>query len=570
MRLNTRRTNGVDYVYFLESYRDPATKQPRTRTVKSFGRLDELTARDPDIMSKLQAECDRLNAAESPTVEAKLADLFKKEVANDDHAGLLLLNYGIFCYKAVWDELSLDGCFSRFKSSSRSELDLARCAFLMAALRSLNPCSKRASYQLKDSFLYNFGTVREQDVYGSLDFFADYKHEIEQHLYKKLFNGGKVSVSVAYYDVTTYYFESVEADLFREFGFSKDHRVGEVQVVMGLLIDSDGIPMGYELFPGNTSEFKTLLSSLNKLKKLYKIDKVIVVADRGLNSKSNLASIKELGYEYVLAFKLRGASSDVKAAVLSGEGYTQWRTEEGEGVYKFKSVPHTQVVSMVNDRKKVVLEDNLIISYSSKRAEKDAKDRERLVKKAEKLVAAPSMFRAELKKGGKSFVVADIGAAELRLDEARIAEQSLYDGYYGIISSNPELKASEAAAIHHGLWKIEESFRVLKTNLRARPVYVRTPSHVKGHFAICYLALVMQRLLEKKLKAAGVFASTREIQQALGQANVMALRIGDRNYYAKQQTPRLYDEIAQVTGILPLRTYSTKQELQKHFHHRMA
>ena len=94
---------------------------------------------------------------------------------------------------------------------------------------------------------------------------------------------------------STYYFESVEADLFREFGFSKDHRVGEVQVVMGLLTDSDGIPMGYELFPGNTLEFKTLLSSLNKLRKLYKIDKVIVAADRGLNSKSNLASVKEPG-----------------------------------------------------------------------------------------------------------------------------------------------------------------------------------------------------------------------------------------------------------------------------------
>ena len=573
LRLNTRRSNGVEYVYFLESYRDPVTKEPRTRTVKSFGRRDVLEARDPDIMSKLQAECDRINAETSTSVEEKLAELFKKAPADPVCEGLSLKNYGIFCYRALWNELSMDVCFRGIQSLSRSKCDLARSAFFLSALRNMQPCSKIASFRQKDSYLFNFGSLRLDDMYRSLDMFADYKSKIEAHLYKKLFNGEKKNVSVAFYDVTTYNFESVEADGFRNFGFSKDHRVGEVQVLMGLLIDECGIPLGYELFSGNTSEFKTLLSSLNKLKKQYKVEKVIVVADRGLNSKSNLARIKEMGFEYVLAFKIRGASDDVKAAVLSKDGFTECLKEDEEDSYRFKVLEHTQVVVCPDEdggRNKIYLTDSLIISYSSKRAEKDAKDRGRLIKKAEKLVGNPSMFKAELKKGGKSFVAADIDGNSLKLDAAKIAEQSLYDGYYGILSSDPEISPEEAVSIHHGLWKIEESFRIMKSGLRSRPCFVWTPEHIKGHFVICYLALVLQRLLEKKLKERGITGSSQAIQDSLNKANVMELRIKGQIFYAKEKTPKLYDEIADTLGIAPLRTYSTKTDLQKHFRHRIS
>ncbi|MCQ4763780.1 hypothetical protein NE577_06855, partial [Cloacibacillus evryensis] len=145
MRLNTRRSNGVEYVYFLESYRDPVTKEPRTRTVKSFGRRDVLEARDPDIMSKLQAECDRINAETSTSVEEKLAELFKKAPADPVCEGLSLKNYGIFCYHALWNELSMDVCFRGIQSLSRSKCDLARSAFFLSALRNMQPCSKIAS-----------------------------------------------------------------------------------------------------------------------------------------------------------------------------------------------------------------------------------------------------------------------------------------------------------------------------------------------------------------------------------------------------------------------------------------
>ena len=570
MRLNMRRTNGVDYVYFLESYRDPITKKPRTRTVKSFGRLDALVAHDPDILLKLQAECDKINSESSSSIEDELAEFFKKAPAVSTYEGMLLKNYGIFCYRALWDELSLDSCFRNIKSFSKSKCDLAKSAFLLSALRNMNPCSKIATFRQKDSFLYNFGSVRQEDVYRSLDMFAEYKDKLEKHLYHKLFGSEKKSISIAFYDVTTYYFESVRADDLRNFGFSKDHRVGEVQVVMGLLIDEFGIPLGYELFPGNTSEFKTLFSSLNKLKRQYKVEKVIIVADRGLNSKSNLAKIKEMGFEYILAFKLRGASDDVRDNVLSREGYISYDSSDGE--YRYKTLSHTQIVCYPEEdagRKKVFLTDNLIISYSSKRAAKDAKDRERLINKAEKLVNNPAIFKAEIKKGGKNFVMADIDGKSLQLDTAKIKEQSLYDGYYGILSSDAEIGAEEAVSIHHNLWKIEESFRIMKSSLKSRPCFVWTPQHIKGHFVICYLALVMQRLLEKKIKDLNISYSTQEIQKAIIQANVMELTLKGQTFYIKEKTSTQYDDIAKALGVMPLKTYTTKTDILKHFRHRI-
>lgn len=567
MRLYIKHARCGDYVYFMESYRDPVSKQSRNRIVRSFGRLDDLLKADPGALLKLEAELKDINAVPVRGVDELLAEFVKKEPAKVSFAGMPVLNYGIFCYRALWDELRLDDVLRRISDSAGSSVHLPRTAFLLAALRNMEPCSKAATFRRRGDYLYGFSDVRECDMYKSLDLLADYKERLESHLFKRLFHGRDEEVSVAFYDVTTYYFESVAADGFKGFGFSKDHRVNEVQVVMGLLIDGDGIPLGYDLYPGNTSEFKTLASALKKLKSSYKIKKVIVVADRGLNSKSNLSMIKKLGFEYILAFKVRSAPSDVKGAILSDEGYCSVAGEDGELSYRYKAMPHIQVIT--EDKKKVVLSDSLVISYSARRAEKDRRDRERLVKKAVKLVGNPAQFKAELKKGGKSFVVADIGGGTLRLDEEKIASQSIFDGYYGIISSDINLPAEAVTAIHHRLWKIEESFRVMKTDLEVRPCFVWTPRRIQGHFVSCYLAFVLQRLLELKLKRGGIQAGTQMIHEAIREANVTAITVQSKTIYIKNETGELYEQISGMLGMEPLHTYSMRVELEKALHHKI-
>ena len=345
--------------------------------------------------------------------------------------------------------------------------------------------------------------------------------------------------------------------------------MNEVQVVLGLLIDSCGVPLGYELYPGNTSEFKTLEPALRKLKEDYGIKEVIIVADRGLNSKSNLAAIKSLGMDYVMAMKLRGASVDLKEKIFSDEGYEEQFSEDtGEMVYKFKVLDRTTVVTQVEEiegekvKEKVSLEEKLLITYSKKREKKDRKDRERLIRKAERLIASPGNYNAELKKGGKSFVKVSVGK-DLKLDEEKIKEQSQFDGYYGIVTSKKELPASEVASIHHSLWKIEENFRVMKTGLEARPCFVWTDASVQVNFMICYLALVIQRLLEEELRRAGIKTTTEQILEAVRTASVAVLEDRGADIYMKTGANELFDRIGKVYDMEPLHTWNKKSQMKK-------
>ena len=574
MRLYIRHALSGDYVYFVESYRDPLSKKPRSRIVKSFGRLDALVKDDPDVLQHLSEELSRVNGeVAAVSVRDELDEFFKRSSSSDSYAGMPVLNYGILVYRHLWDELELDEALRLVGDSPVPALRLRKCAFLMSALRNMAPCSKLATFIRRDDYLFDFEDVREHDMYNSLSLLAAHKKSIERHLYRKLHSREVGDASVAFYDVTTYYFESVSADGFKAFGFSKDHRVNEVQVVMGLLIDSDGMPLGYELYPGSTSEFKTLYPALRKLRDAYGVKRVIVTADRGLNSKSNLAMIKKLGYEYIMAFKLRGASADVMQKVLDEDGYTYGKREEencAEGgsdidnVYKYKTIDHVEVAA--SDNKTVALVDRLIVNYSPKRAAKDRKDRERLIRKAEKLIANPSQFRAELKKGGKSFVIADVAQEKLELDREKIARQSMLDGYYGIICSDGGTSPEEAVSIHHKLWKIEESFRVMKSTLNARPCYVWTEASIRGHFVICYLALVMQRLLERKARENKIEASTQEIIDAVKKANVTAVNTGSRTIYVKHENSALYEDISQMLGMSQLKSYSTRKDIQAVLH----
>lgn len=222
-----------------------------------------------------------------------------------------------------WKQLKLDYFFNyRQKKSTKATIPYKTRAALLTYMRLMHPASKKRTFEQKDRLLhFPSGTIDLHQIYRSLSFFGQQKEALEQHLNKQIAEMVDRDVSVCFYDVTTYYFESQQADDLKRFGFSKDNKVNQVQVVMGLLIDSYGIPIGYNLYPGNTNEFGTLEPVLKQLKDQYGIQKLIITADRGLNSKANLAKIRRLGFDYVLAYKIRAASKEVKSLVLDDSGY---------------------------------------------------------------------------------------------------------------------------------------------------------------------------------------------------------------------------------------------------------
>jgi transposase len=372
---------------------------------------------------------------------------------------------------------------------------------------------------------------------------AEHKEEIEKQIFLKnstLFNQ---KIDVVFYDVTTYYFESNKADEFKDFGFSKDNKINEVQVMMGLLIDLEGRPIGYELFPGNTFEGNTLEKSLDKLKKRFNINKVIIVADRGLNSKLNFKKIKDKGYEYIVGSKLKSMPANIKKEALDLSSYIYMTKKHDENSLKYKVIEY---INHVKTKDEIIkLKERIICTYSPKRAEKDKKDRERLIEKAKELLDTPSKLTN--KRGAKKYI--DSTIENPLLDENKIQKDAKWDGIYGIQTSTENLSVEEIETAYHQLWKIEESFRVLKTNLEARPIFHWTERRIKGHFMLCFIAFLLERTLELELNKNKISYSVERIRVSLSALELSILNMEDKQYILRSKPDELAKSIFKTLKI---------------------
>ena len=520
---------GNKYVRVVHSYRDPETNKPKMKVIKNYGNLEKLLKQDKNFLEKLEKEIKEKNER---LKESTIDKIKKIETNNFEKEGLVRKNYGYLVYEKMWQELGISRWIKDIKT--RSKIEIEEILKQLVFQRLLTPSSKKSAYDHRENYVDFRNDLILEDYYRVLDIIYDEKEKLEKHLNSTLKKKFNRKLNVVLYDVTTYYFESVKKDEIKGFGFSKDNKVNQVQVVMGLLIDNNGIPVGYELYPGNTSEFSTLYPVIKDLKEKYKLKKVIVAADRGLNSGKNLLLLKELGLDYVMAYKLKGAKKEIKEKLFEG-GYTI------EKEFKYKLIEHVKEIRV--DGKVEKIQDNLLLGYSEKRAKKDKADRQRLLDKADKLLNKPSMMKQELKKGGKKFIKVTKGNLDIELDVKQIEEAEKMDGFFAIEYSQKELTGREVREIYGSLWKIEDSFRVLKTNLEARPIFVWSEKRIRAHFLICYLALVIERYLEKLLKDNNVNLSTAKIQEAIRNTTLGSVETLMGDYYIKDAESKEYLDI---------------------------
>lgn len=520
---------GNKYVRVVHSYRDPETNKPKMKVIKNYGNLEKLLKQDKNFLEKLEKEIKEKNER---LKESTIDKIKKIETNNFEKEGLVRKNYGYLVYEKIWQELGISRWIKDIKT--RSKIEIEEILKQLVFQRLLTPSSKKSAYDHRENYVDFRNDLILEDYYRVLDIIYDEKEKLEKHLNSTLKKKFNRELNVVLYDVTTYYFESVKKDEIKGFGFSKDNKVNQVQVVMGLLIDNNGIPVGYELYPGNTSEFSTLYPVIKNLKEKYKLKKVIVAADRGLNSGKNLLLLKELGLDYVMAYKLKGAKKEIKEKLFE-DGYTI------EKEFKYKLIEHVKEIRV--DGKVEKIQDNLLLGYSEKRDKKDKADRQRLLDKADKLLNNPSMMKQELKKGGKKFIKVTKGNLDIELDVKQIEEAEKMDGFFAIEYSQKELTGREVREIYGSLWKIEDSFRVLKTNLEARPIFVWSEKRIRAHFLICYLALVIERYLEKLLKDNNVNLSTAKIQEAIRNTTLGSVETLMGDYYIKDAESKEYLDI---------------------------
>lgn len=539
MHLKVIKAGNYEYVRLVESYREDGVV--KHKVILNLGRKDIIEG-NPSFQRLAQrlAEIAHGPSANSPA----LGNFSEGE----------LRNYGFVAYRKIWRLFELDRFFTEFKEhQTKVQFDLNSVCFLMSVQHLLSPLSKLGTFERRHQYL-GIPEIDLNHLYRSLDLLAENKERIEDFVFEQnrsLFN---MKVDVVFYDVTTFYFESVREDGFRDFGFSKDNKINEVQIVMGLLVDSEGRPIGYELFRGNTLDSKTLELSLDKLSQRFNINRVVIVADRGLNSKLNLKRIKAKGYDYIVASRLKKMSQGVLQEVFNPEGYTLLNTsnetQEDSELLRYKVLDH--VNRFRDDEGKVVeLSEKLVITYSPKRAAKDRADRQRLIDKAHRLLEQPSSIKASNKRGGKRFIKHISENDQYFLDEKAIANDERFDGYYAIQTSLHDLTPEAVLDAYHTLWKIEESFRIMKSTLEVRPIFHWTEKRIKGHFVICFLAFLLERTLEFRLKEHQLSISPAQIQEALGSLLFTEMEINGQRFLVKMKPSDNANKILRVLRIAP-------------------
>jgi len=552
--IKTTKVKNYEYIKLVESYWENG--KSKHRVLYNFGRLDVIK-QDESFLNAIEKLCGILDiTVEKETQPDEGSPL-------DDCSEAEFYNYGYLAYLKLWKELGIEDATGAPHPESTGP-SLSEVVFLMAAQHLLEPRSKLSTFNHQNRY-FNLKEIPLQTMYRALDKLSDYKRSIESELFDYNYACVGRKVDVVFYDVTTFAFESVRADELKDFGFSKACKFNEVQVVMGLLIDSDGIPIGYELYPGNTFDGKTMTEALANIKRLeYGIERVIIVADRGLNCKDNLNKIKEAGYGYIMSSKIKGMGKKMKAKILDPEGFTVINDKSGKEDFRYKTMPYTNVFTDENDEKHM-LEENLIITYSAKRAKKDQNDRDRLVEKAKKLLENPEKITASNKRGGKKYIgtTKPEEPTTWMLAEEKIEQDSQFDGFYGIQTSEKNMTAGDVIDAYHTLWKIEESFRIMKSTMEVRPIFHWSPKRIQGHFVLCFLAFLMERKLEFMLNSEkdDIPVSPDRIQESLNNMQLAAITTNNEKLFIKAKTDPLGNKIFKLLGLnMPL-NISTLPEL---------
>lgn len=557
IRITKSPTSKHSKVYLIEGYRDERGKS-KQRIVKKYGNLDELEAIDPGILDKLRQEAKEMDLNEV-TVELSLK---QRNGTNGPD-----LNYGYFFLEALYEQLQVPAFFKNLSSQRKNEVDLNELLKLLVFSRILDPASKKATWENQSNFFQPF-RIEKNSVYRGLSSMSEIKEDLQAFLHKQVSASYSRDCSLVFYDVTNYYFEIDEEDDVKKVGMSKQKQTTPI-VQMGLFIDSNGLPICYKLFPGNTADTSTLIPIVNEMKLRYSLGRVILTADKGLNSGKNLAYLVKRGDGYIVSQKIRGTGKAFINQVLEEEGYEYNKSR----TFKVKSFLRDRFVKDESGET-VELNEKVVCFWSKDYDDREKHKREDLEKKLNTYLNDPSKYNASNRFGLKKYLTLthvneETGVIEkikphLEFDQKKYAQDQELDGYYVIISSEVELSNDAIIEKYRGLWKIEESFKVLKSDLEGRPVFVKRNDRVEGHFLICYMALLLSRILELRLEHKH---SVRRIQKSLKGATCRSIHKG---IYSLAEQDEVFHDIEANFGVTldqdfarleQLRTY--KKEIQK-------
>ena len=525
----TKYKNGKIYLSIVDGYR--VNGKVKQKVYQKLGYLDELKKQFDDPIAHYKKYVDELKK-EFITKITTTFDTTKDNDFEDD-----TFNIGYSYLKNIFQELNISNVLKNKQYSTDIEYSLSKACELLTYSRILDPGSIKYNYEHKNQFFEPFDLSLD-DLYRSLKPLLECKEDIFKTIWESTKDTYNRDASTSYYDCTNYYFEIEYDDEdtlnengeiikkgLRKRGPEKNHRPDPI-VEMGLLLDKQGFPISYNLFSGNTSEKETLIPEIDNIKRRHNIEKVIVVADRGLNCSDNMIKMagidldKENRDGYIYGQSVRGADQEFKNWVLSGDYKIDKIIDDNDNeiIFKHKSRIYPKKMYITRDDKgltkngnkkkqTILVDQKQMVYYSQKYADKQKRDRQKVIEKAKDLIKNPSAYTKATSYGAAGYInnikfdketgVVSNGT-ELSLNEEKINEDAKYDGYYSIVTSEENLSDLELRNIYRGLAKIEETFKITKSEFNARPINVRLEDHIDAHFLICFISLVIIRILQNK------------------------------------------------------------------------
>lgn len=563
------------YLQMYESYWDKEKKQPRSKNIESFGYVSDLISDEiPDPVSYYQKYVEKKNKEQADSVADKTRPrTFTTQIEK---------NIGHFLVSSLLSELNVKETINILASQKRFQFELYDMIAQLIYARILYPCSKSRTVSTVFPRLYHSAQISEDQVYDGCAFIGEsYKKYIElfNHCYEEHY---KRDFSNVFFDCTNYYFEIDLPKDDKQKGPSKENKHDPI-IGQALLLDADLIPLAMQMYPGNESEKPFIRKTIQEMKERYKVTgKTVQVADKGLNCARNIhAAVIESrdGYIFSKSIHGKGLSEKEKQWLLlenDANVYTDYRDKNGNLLFRLKSCVDTfsykfkELDSETGEKKETSfrVKEKRIVSYNPSLAQKQKAEIMKMVDKATNYTTYKEMAREDLGDSVKYIEVKNTDKngknvkPVIEINQAKIDEDLKYAGYNLLVTSELDMEPLQVYHTYHNLWKIEESFRITKSYLDARPVYVQKKETIYGHFLICYLSLFLLRILEIKCFKNEI--NSYDLVNFMRDFRIVDK--GDGTYINISQNQSVNEKIKKLTGLTNLDAlYLTEKEITNIF-----
>lgn len=548
MRLSLVKSKNTTQFYIIQSYRDENGKNT-SKIIEKLGNEQEVIKKangeNPIIWAKKYVEKKNKEAQDN---KATYYEKLIEGITLDDKQKIF--NIGYIFLKNIYYSLGLKDICKEISNKYRIKYDLNEILSNLIYTRIIEPSSKLSSFETSKKFIEQ-PNYELHDIYRALEIISKETDFIESEVYKNSLNIVDRNTEVLYYDCTNYFFEIEQAEGLKQYGLSKENRPNPI-VQMGLFMDGNGFPLAFNINSGNTNEQTTLKPLEKQIMKDFEVSKFVVCTDAGLASTDNRKFNTLQERSYIVTQSLKKIKVHLKEWALSPEN---WHTLKSSKIINLNEIDEEKNYEEIYYKERWInengLEQRLIVSYSPKYAEYQKSVRNRQIERAQNLINSPSKLSRKRQDDPKRFITSSSITSDgeiaskkvLSLNTSAIEKEAQYDGFYAVCTTLED-DISEIIKVNKRRWEIEESFRILKTDFKARPVYLKRDDRIKAHFTTCFLSLLIYRILENKLENK---YSTKKIITTLREMN--SLKIAGCGYKQIYQNTDITKDLGKTFNI---------------------